>query len=203
MLKRPGRRGQPGQFSLEQAAALHQRAGPDQLLHRLLRAHPGAAGQTPAGGGEDAEFQTEPVRVPRRRAQCLAPFGRHIVHAALLEQRRFQADVRGEQAADTRPGHPVQVRFDTLFGDVPVHPVPPDTRLRDRRRRLETALQRVRRPLAGREAPECPADPQRTGKRSQSAAAPPAQRRHHRLNNRRLKINFRKRTNVAVVWYFF
>ena len=100
---------------------------PFQLLHCVLRCHPGPARATPAGRAGDGHLHPQRIRQAHGIAERFLPA---VAQVGALEGRRLghvdAAGVELVEAGDAGGIHPFQVLPDAVKGDLAVHPVPPD-----------------------------------------------------------------------------
>src|ERR1700682_90034 len=128
---------------MEHLAALDESLAPDQLFHRLRRLHPRSTGFAPTWRAGNRFFKAELIGERRGVEECFLPFGGHVNQTRFHELRRVKRRVEVLKTPNTHTVHPFQVQLDTRFGNVAVHPVPPDARLSGCGRILESAFERI------------------------------------------------------------
>ena len=116
-----------------------------------IRLDPGAAGFAPARRAGDGFFEAELIGEFRGVEKGVFPFGSHVDETLVDDLRSVEGRVEILEAADADSMHPFEIELDAFLGDVAVHPVPPDARLRGGRRTLKILEERVLRLLRDRE----------------------------------------------------
>ena len=106
---------------------LHFQSLPFQLLHRILRTHPGAACAAPAGSRCDCHLQPQRISLLHRITECLLPgFG----EIRALERRRLghihSPGIELVETGDAHGIHPFKVFLDAVKAHLAIHPVPPN-----------------------------------------------------------------------------
>src|SRR5439155_1820306 len=117
------------ELARESLAAFHDGFAPDIFLHALGRGHPRASCFAPPRRTGDRHFHAELVADADGVFECLLPFGCHVSYPPFDNLRCLQRCVEVLIARNSHPMHPLEVQLDTFFGNVAVHPVPPNSRL--------------------------------------------------------------------------
>ena len=122
---------------------LHDGVAPHELLHRLRRLHPRAAGEAPARRAEDVHLEAEPVSFRRGVAHGVEPLRRAEDDLPLDRLSAASVHVGELEPRDADALHPLEILGDPFLGDVALRPVPPGARPRACRRIPEADLERV------------------------------------------------------------
>ena len=120
--------------------ALDEGFFPDQLLHCLVLAHPGASGNAPARRTCYRDFQSQRVCKVKGVAECILPLFAHKRQPFFDYLRYAESCVEIVEAGNACALHPQEVLANSFLADVAVHPMPPDPGAR-RLRRLCKCLQ--------------------------------------------------------------
>src|SRR5450755_155390 len=118
------------QLTVEASSAVQDGLGPDVLLHSLSRWYPRPTRFTPAWRTRNRHFHSELVANADGVLECIFPFRGHVHQALINNLWCLQGRIEVLEPRNPRPMHPLEVEFDAFFRDVPIHPVPPDARLR-------------------------------------------------------------------------
>src|SRR5580704_986756 len=118
------------QRSSEGLSAFHRRFAPHILLHRFRGGNPGSARLAPTRRACNRFLEAELIGQGCGVLEGLLPLGSHVGETLLYYLRSRQCRVEVLEATQSRSVHPLEIELDAFLGDVPVHPVPPDTRAR-------------------------------------------------------------------------
>ena len=91
-------------------------------LHGVPGCVPGTAAAGPAGTVFHTEFESQPVRLPRRVQHHRAPFRAQKLHRP---GRNAAIHVYNRRPADADTLHRLEIRGDALLRNVAIHPMPP------------------------------------------------------------------------------
>src|SRR5581483_6403297 len=129
------------ELSRERLSTVDDGFAPDIFLHTVGRGHQGATNFAPTGRAGNRHLHPELVPELNGVFERVLPFWRHVRETSIHYFRSVEGRIEILETGNADAVHPFEIELDAFFGDVAVHPVPPDTWPRGLGGILKAALQ--------------------------------------------------------------